>query len=633
MPSARAGAVEESRVHRNNAASRRAVLATTLSLVFVPVAPALAEGAATDLDNVVVTATRTAQTQDQALAAVSVIEREEIERLQPASLPDLLRGRAGISLANNGGPGKSTSLFLRGTESDHVLVLVDGVKIGSATSGGAALQDIPVEQIERIEIVRGPFSSLYGSEAIGGVVEVFTRRPQGPFEPNARIAAGSDDTWRVAAGVGGRSAGALAGGRGGWYALQAAHESTAGIDAYRGTRNADPDRDGYRNSSLTAQGGYRFDERWDGDLRVFQAEGENEYDGGPASESEFTERVVGARLRYAPGARATFTLSAGTSADLSENYFDGVFNSRFDTRRELGGVQADLGLGTGLLTLGFDWQRDEVESSEAYARDRRINRGLFGQWQQDFGAQSLQASVRRDDDGQFGGETTGSVLWGWDFARALRLTASYGTGFKAPTFNELYYPGYGNPDLGPETSRSVELGLRGEPAWGQWSLNAFQTRIDDMIAYDADLGQFGGPNNIDRARIRGLEAVVDTLVAGWDLRGSATWLDPENDAGSAGKVLPRRARQSARIDLDRRFGAFSGGASLTAAGERYDNLANTRRMGGYGLFDLRLGYALAEAWDLRLSVENVFDKSYETAMFYNQPGRSWLLSLRWHPAR
>ncbi len=593
--------------------------------------PAIARGAPTDLDGIVVTATRTARTQDQTLAAVTVIDRAQIQRLQPASLPDLLTGRAGISLANNGGVGKSTSLFLRGTESDHVLVLVDGIRIDSATSGGASLQDIPVEQIERVEIVRGPFSSLYGSEALGGVIQVFTRRPQGPFAANASVAVGSQDTQRLSAGVGGR-------GQRGWYAINAAHQDTDGINAYRGTRNFDPDEDGYRNSSLTLQGGWRFSDRWDADLRALRAQGNNEYDGSTNNEADTVQQVVGGRVRYTPGERLKLTAGVGTSADLSENFLDGVYSSTFDTRREVASLQADVGVGAGLLTLGFDWLHDQVDSNTDYARDRRINRGAFAQWQQTLRAQSLQASVRRDDDSQFGGETTGSVLWGWNFTEQLRLSASYGTAFKAPTFNELYFPGYGNPDLGPETSRSVEVGVRGEHGRGPgraitWSLNAFDTKIDDMIAFDSTLGDSGGPNNIDRARIQGVEAVVGAQLAGWDLHTSLTWLDPRNDGDNANhdKVLPRRARQSGRVDADRRFGDFSIGASVTGAGERYDNLANTTRMGGYGLVGLRAGYVFTDAWSVQASADNVFDKRYETAALYNQPGRSWLLTLRYQP--
>ncbi len=608
---------------------RRHRLAASLLSSLSLVAPASADSP-TDLDGVVVTATRTAQTQDQALAAVTVIDREEIERLQPASLPDLLIGRAGFSLANNGGPGKSTSVFLRGTESDHVLVLVDGVKLGSATSGGASLQDIPVEQIERIEIVRGPFSSLYGSEALGGVIQIFTRRPHGAFTPNFSVAFGSESTRRASVGVGGRTGDTE---QGGWYAIQAGHEQTDGINAYRGTRNFDPDRDGYRNQSLTLQGGYRFNQRWDAELRLFRAEGRNEYDGSLNNEADTVQQVVGGRVRYAPGDRVRFTASVGASADLSENFLNGVYSSNFDTRRKLGSLQADIGAGGGLLTVGYDWSGDEVDSNTRYARDRRINRGLFGQWQQDFGQHSLQAGVRRDDDSQFGGETTGSLLWGWNFTEHLRLGASYGTAFKAPTFNELYFPGYGNPELGPETSRSFELSLRGEHGKARWALHAFDTRIDDMIAFDASLGDSGGPNNIDRARIRGIEAEGGVRVADWDLRASLTRLDPRNDGDNPNhdNILPRRARASGRIDADRRFGRFSVGASVIGVGERYDNLTNTTRLGGYGLADLRVGYAFAPSWNLQLSTANLFDKRYETAALYNQPGRTWLLTLRYQP--
>ncbi|SDW28750.1 TonB-dependent vitamin B12 receptor [Lysobacter enzymogenes] len=616
-------------------------LAPALSLALFGVAAGAHAAPAVDLDQVVVTASRTAQTQDATLAAVTVIDRAEIERLQPASLPDLLRGTPGASLANNGGPGKSTSLFLRGTESDHVLVLVDGIKLGSATSGGASLQDIPVEQIERVEIVRGPFSSLYGSEAIGGVIQIFTRRPQGPFAPSFSVGIGSNATHRAAAGVAGK-------GERGWYSINAAHEDTDGINACRGKPSPggagcftnSPDRDGYRNTSLTMQGGYRFNEQWDAEARVFRAEGYNEYDGSQNNQADIVQQVAGAKLRYRPSDRLALSLNAGRSWDLSEQYKDGKYSSTFDTRRQLGSLQGDLGLGGGLLTLGFDWQRDQVDSNTAYKRDSRVLRGAFGQYQREFGAHALQASVRRDDDSQFGGKTTGSVLWGWNLSDALRLTASYGTAFKAPTFNELYYPGYGNPDLSPETSRSFELGLRGTFGEGGrqvWSLNAYQTRIDDLIAYDASIGL---PGNVDRARIRGLEAVLDTRLAGWDLRTSATWLDPRNDSRGSYRdnVLPRRARQSARIDLDRRFevgagDALSFGASVYAANDRYDDLANARRLGGYALTDLRVGYALGTDWSVQLAANNLFDRRYETAAFYNQPGRTYLLSLRYRPQR
>lgn len=617
--------------------ARRCVPAFALSLLS---GAAFAASAPTDLHTVVVTATRTAQTQDQTLAAVTVIDRADIERLQPTTLADLLRGTPGLQLVNNGGPGEATSIFLRGTESDHVLVLVDGLKLGSATNGTASIQDIPVDQIERVEIVRGPFSSLYGSEAIGGVIQIFTRRAQGPFTPNLALGFGSYRHATGSAGFSGKSGD-------GWYALQAGHENTRGINACRvgaaevgAACYADqPDKDGYRNNSLSLRGGYRFGHDWDGDARFFRSEGHSEYDGSTSDSTDTVSQVAGGKLHWHAADNVDVTAGVGQTADLSKIYLHNVFNDRFDTRRTLGTVQADIGAGGGLYSVGFDWQRDELTSHEDYAADGRIDRGLFAQWQQAFGKQSLQASVRRDDNSQFGGKNTGSLLWGWDFARGLRLTASYGTAFRAPSFNELYYPDYGYANLKPERSRNLELGLRGTPGWGWWSVSVYRNDISDLIAYDPSLidalHPYGAPNNVNRARIRGAEGTLGTTVAGWSLSATATWLDPRDHAhdGSYGNLLPRRARQTARLDADRSFGRFSAGASWFVSGDRYDDLANTHRLGGYALTDLRLAYALDRDWKLQLALDNVFDKRYETAWYYNQPGRNFMLTLRYQPAR
>jgi vitamin B12 transporter len=619
------------------------VLAVALLSVFTSAFAAdtgAADAATNDLNGVVVTATRTEQTQESTLAAITVIDRADIERLQPQSVQDLLRGTPGMSIANNGGIGKATSLFLRGTESDHVVVLVDGIKIGSATLGIPAIQDIPVEQIERIEIVRGPFSSLYGSEAIGGVIQIFTRHPAGSFVPSFSFGVGSYDSLHGSAGVSGRSGQ-------GWYSLEASHDQTQGINACRGKPypngggcyTYEPDRDGYRNNSLSLQGGYRFSDEWDADARIFRAEGHNKYDGTTSNSSDVVSQVAGTRVHYKPIKEVALTLSLGQSIDLNDSYLNNVYASTFNTRRNMGSLQADISAGGGLYSLGFDVQRDKVQSNTIYPVDHRVTRGLFAQWQQTFGSQSLQASVRRDDNSQFGGKTTGSLLWGWDFTQALRLTASYGTAFKAPTFNELYYPYYGKPTLRPETSRSFELGLRGTHAWGGWTLNAFQTKVKDLIAYDdtpnLPLYPYGSANNIDRALIRGVEATAHTTIADWSLSGTATWLDPLNDTSGLyhNNVLPRRAKESARIDADRHIGNLSFGGSVYAAGHRYDNLDNSYRLGGYALTDLRMTYAFQKDWRLQLSANNVFNKHYETAAYYNQMGRNYMLTVRYQPAQ
>ena len=608
-------------------------LASTCGAATAQDSPASVE----DLDSIVVTATRTAQTQDETLASVSVVERGDIERLQPASMPDLLRGLPGVSIANSGGPGKQASLFLRGTESDHVLVVIDGVRVGSATAGITALQDIPVEQIERIELVRGPFSSLYGSEAIGGVLQVFTRRPKGSFAPQASVSLGSDGFHRESLGFSGR-------GEHGWGSLVLAHEETDGFDSCRGFGAPlfvgcfadEPDRDGYRNDSATLRGGVSIGDALELEAHALAVDARVDFDGF-YNGSLNRQRVYGTRVAYAASDAITLNARVSRSDDLTDNFSNDVFMTNFDTRRDQASLQADVEAGPGLLTMGYDWLRDRVDSTEAFAVESRVRRALFGQWQQGFGKHALQASLRRDDDDQFGGQTTGSALWGLEVTDALRLTASYGTAFKAPTFNDLYYPFSGNPDLQPETSRSFELGLRGELANGDWRVNAFQTDVDDLIVFDSGFitpgTPFGAPRNIEQARIRGVELSGNTTLAGWTLAGSASWIDARNETSGVfeGNDLPRRAPRTARIDLDRSFDAASLGATVAGASGRYDNAANSTRMGGYGTTDLRFGYRFTPAWQLQFALRNVFDKRYETVAYYNQSGREWQATLRYSP--
>ena len=582
-------------------------------------------------DAIVVTATRTAQTVDDTLAAVTVITRQDIERQQAQSIQDLLRGVPGIGITNNGGAGKATSVFLRGTESDHVLVLIDGVKVGSATLGTTAFQDIPVALIERIEIVRGPRSSLYGSEAIGGVIQIFTRKGGGAFTPFLSLGGGRYNSYQGSAGVTG-------GGERGWFSLSASGIDTEGFDACRGEAAGvggcftdEPDKDGYRNVSGALRAGYRFENGAELDARLLHTSADTEFDGGFVNESESVQQVLGGTLNLPLADIWHLTLAAGRSRDESDNFKDGVFRSRFETRRDTFSIQNDIAIAASqLLTLGADYQDDRVDGTTAYAVSSRDNTGLFAQYQGAFGAQDVQLSLRRDDNEQFDIHGTGGAAWGYALGKGLRLTAAYGTAFQAPTFNELYFPGFGNPNLRPEESRSLEFGLNGRPGWGRWSLNAFETRVGDLIAFDASLF---APNNIDQARIRGLEAVLGTRLDGWELNANLTLLDPENRSGGAndGNVLPRRARQSLRLDADRRFGSYGFGATLLAVGKRYDDLANTRELGGYATVDLRAEYALARDWRLQARVENLFDKDYETAAFFNQPGRSLFVTLRYQP--
>jgi len=469
-----------------------------------------------DLEQQVVTATRTAQTAQQSLAAVTVLDRERIERSQAASLPELLKQVPGVSLANNGGPGKSTALFMRGTESDHVLVMIDGIKIGSVSAGGAALQDLPLELIERIEVVRGPRSSLYGSEAIGGVIQIFTRKGQGQgVKPFFSAGYGTHDTYTGSAGVSGGD------GRG-WYSLGVSGSDTDGINVKSaGTSGYENDADGYRNLSATLAAGYRFDNGLELDANLLQAKSHNDYDSvnsrrtsGFGANADGESKVFGTRARFSPLEPWRVTLQAGRSEDKSDAYQDGRFSSRFDSRRDSLAWQNDIDIAAGhTLTVGADYQRDEINGTTAYAEDSRDNFGRFVQYLGEAGRHDWQLSLRRDDNEQFGLHDTGNIGYGYALTDWLRATVSYGTAFKAPTFNELYFPDYGNPALDAETSRSLEAGLAGQHGWGHWAVNAYRTVVDDLIAYDASIS---APANVQEARIRGVELVLGSQLLGWD---------------------------------------------------------------------------------------------------------------------
>ncbi|MBU8977619.1 TonB-dependent vitamin B12 receptor [Lysobacter sp. MMG2] len=618
---------------RRNAPVHALAFACALAL------PALAHAApqATDLDEVVVTANRTAVTVNDALAPVEVIDAEQIRRSQARSLPDLLRGRAGITLSNQGGQGKLTTLFLRGAESDHVLVLVDGIRIGSATSGLASLQDLPVDLIDRVEIVRGPRSSLYGADAIGGVIQVFTRRDREGFAPRVTVGGGSNGLNEFATGFGGGNGRA-------WFGADYSRSHTQGINACNGyfdpvtfdgagcfiAPDSQPDRDGYTRDALSVRGGVDFNEQWTLEGHALRNEGDNEFDGDFTDRAKTVQQVVGGKLRWHPNDRVDLHLTAGRNQDASDNYLGDTYLDYFSTYRDSATLQGDFGLAQHhLLTVGLDWLEDSVSSTTPYDESSRDNKAAFVQYQGRFAAQSLEASVRRDDNEQFGGHTTGSAAYGIEFAQNWRITAGYGSAFKAPTFNELYFPFFGNANLRPEDSDTWELGV----AWRGDALNVrldtFSTEVDDLIAFDAALGL---PNNVERARMQGAELGVDTTVAEWTIAGAISYLDTENRSGFyEGNELARRAKNSARVDVDRAFDDFRIGLTAVGEGSRFDDVANTRRLGGYGTIDLRAEYAITPALTLQARVANVFDREYETVAFYNQAGREWFLTLRYAP--
>jgi vitamin B12 transporter len=586
-------------------------------------------------EEVVVTASRVGEPVDDLIWSVTVLDREEIETRQAASVQELLAGVPGVTIDNAGGLGKVTSIFLRGGEGDHTLLLIDGMRTGSATVGTAPFELVPLEQVERIEIVRGPRSTLYGSDAVGGVIQIFTRQ-----SPPAELASRAS----AAFGSHGLRSGALdievpLGD--GWFGLGLAALDTDGINACLGRPfppgggcfTNEPDADGFRSRSGSLALGRRFGERWSAELRALLADARTEFDGTFTNLTDARETAASLRIEGRLGSGWNLRATLGRNDGDQSNLFAGVTQSRFDTSRDLASVQLDGAFASGLrLVTGVDVLRDRIDSTTSYDETSRSTTGLFGELRGERGRLGWLAGARFEDNEQFGSHVTGNVGAVLSLGREQRLTATWGTAFKAPSFNELYFPGFGNRELEPEESRSVELGLDGRRGPARWSAHVFDTRVTELIAFD--LATFRA-QNVAGARIRGAELQGAWRAARWSVAGQVSLLRAESRTGVfRGNDLQRRARESASLELRR---LWAGGAQLGAAarwsGPRFNDLANTTRLGGFFTLDLTAQHTFARAWTVQARVANLFDRDYSTADLFTQDGRHYGVTLRYTPAK
>lgn len=580
---------------------------------------------------IVVTATRTAQTVDDSVASVTVITREDIEKSQALSVPELVRGITGLDVTMQGGFGKLSSFFLRGTNSNQVLALVDGLRFGSATAGTAAWEFLPLSEIERIEIVRGPRSSLYGSDAIGGVIQVFTRAGKGPPRGRVELSAGTQDTGSVAGGISGGS-------ESNWFNVSASGFRTEGIDARQPTTEFgvlldESDLDGFNNRAFSGRYGHRFKNGSELQLFATQTSGNTEFDSSAGNEDNFTDQAIGATYRIRATSRWNVLLEGGRTTDKRTTFrADGsVPESNFDTEIQNFLWQNDVTLGRAqLLTLGADYRQDMVDSSENFKQTSRDNTGVFAQYQGTFGRQNVIVGARVDDNEQFGTEPTGNIGWGYNLPKSMRLVASYGTAFRAPTFNDLFFPDFfgfatSNPDLKPEKSQSAEVGLSGSFRGGRWDVRAYHTEIQDLIALDANFI----PQNLNSATINGVEAQISAVVASWLARLQLSYVDPVDDA--TGNVLPRRSKEWFKLDFERRYGKTNLLFALIAQGPRFDDLANTDEVPGYALVNVAVKHQLSKDWAIGGRINNLFDKDYQSVDTFNELGRNVLFTVAYQP--
>ncbi len=592
-----------------------------------------------ELPSMLITSARQAEPRAQATAANTVFTRADIERLQARSVPELLRRVPGVQVSSAGG---LPSLSLRGTGTAQTLVLVDGQRIASATSGFARLDYLAIDNIERVEVIRGPRSSLYGADAIGGVIQIFTRGGKPGINPEVRLAAGSDQTFQ-------RSLSLAAGTEQTRIHLGASLDERDGFDITRDNRGADQDNDGQRNKALHLKLDHQFDANWKGGLSLNDQRGKNEYDdayefepGTPQDEfrvSSYSGYLDG-RLTDIWNSRLELGRSFDRNRAVGSNYNDGLLETTRHSAAWINRVQLSE---RQQLGLGSDWYEDRLDATTTYQEDSRDNLAFFAQHSFQGEHFGTELGLRHDDNQQFGSHNSWNAAFSLPVGQSQRWILSYGEGFRAPTFTDLYAPpAWGpNPDLKPETSKTYELQWRGEFDETQLEAALYRTDLEDMIAW-------GGTRmeNVSQARINGFEASAARELLGWQASLGVSIIDPRDR--DSGHTLARRAKRTLSIDLDRTFGALSAGAGWHVSSARYDTIANTRELSGYGIFDLRAAWQSHPELRWEAKVNNLFDRDYALATYarsqgpnwfdpsqnygYREAGRTMLFAVTWTPA-
>jgi vitamin B12 transporter len=611
---------------------RKALAALLLALGLtrptpVPAQPAGPIPATAQLPPLVVTATRTEQSLLDLLADVTWIGPEEIARSGVDSLAQLLQRQPGAEIVSNGGPASTSGVFLRGANSDQTLVLVDGMRVGSSTTGTAALEAIPLSQIDHIEILRGPASSLYGADAIGGVIQVFTRRGASALTANASVGYGTYNTTDLTAGVGG-------GGDALRLFAQADVRRSNGFNAIANPSNPlyEPLDDGYRAGSVSAGATWTYAPDQQLAAQFLRSRLNAQFDNGDSYDNRTITTLeswqITSNNRVTPSWVSRLTAGNGSDDSVSESAFG---TAPFLTNQHQYLWQNDFTLPLGLLSVAAERLEERVSTSPEFPVNARNTNSALAIYQLRADAQALQANLRVDDSNQYGSHTTGAIEYGYRLAEQWRLVASYGTAFKAPTFNDLYYPGFSNPNLVPETSRNVEGGVYGSGVSGdaQWQLRAlgWYNRVSDLIVFECDVNFNCAPQNVAAARLKGIEFGGTLTWRATQVHGSLDLQSPRD--ATTGLQLPRRALRHGAVGVTQQVGPLSLGAELVASSLRYDDAANTVKMGGYTIVNLTAEWPLGDGVSLFARGDNVFDKNYQLAAGYSTGGAQVFVGVRW----
>ena len=590
------------------------------------------------LDPVIVTGTREAQALHNSVADVVLIDADTIRDSGMGTIEELLRSQAGLQITRTGGPGQSSGYFVRGTGTSSTVVLIDGVRVGSASLGQAEFESMSLAQIDHIEVLRGPASSLYGADAVGGVIQIFTRRGDGAPRVTGNLAVGSY----------GSSDGnvSVTGAQGGFdYAASVGQERSDGLSAIRpndqfGLYN--PDKDGFKRTVGSVQLGFTPAAGHRIALNVSQSKLNSQYDSAeynpptyaPDPSPDFRNHLKTevAALNYRGEISSFWTTTVQLSQNTDDSKSGGSTLARYKTERDQYSWQNALHFSPDQqVVLAYEHLKDSVAADDYGNKFTRNNNALVAGYSGRFGSTALEASVRHDDNSVYGGNTTGSLGASYALSSSLKLRALVGTTFRAPAFNDLYYPGYGVSTIEPERGRSAEIGMAWQAGSSSASATVYRNKVRNLIGYDPDLngtdcpsGYFGCAANVSRATLQGATLTGAQRWGGLNLRATVDFLDAKDDL--TGARLARRAahQESLAADYDGGSG-WSVGASLVDVGSRPDGSGN---LGDYALVDLRASWRFIPQWRLDFKVLNVGDRDVQPVRDYQGLGRQVWIGLR-----
>ena len=575
--------------------------------------------ATTDIETLEITTSRYQRSADEILASVVVIDRSDINSIQPQSISDLLKTVAGIDITNQGGAGQQSSIFTRGTNSGHTLILVDGARIGSATLGSTSLATIPTYQIERIEVIKGARASLYGSDAIGGVIQIFTRQLNGG-EYQASVQMGSDNLQSFGGAVG------ISHGNGA-TTLSISHDKSDGFDAIK---TYEEDDDGYDRVNIAIKGQQLLSEQltlsWLGRLD----DGGYDYDttwGG--NETEYKNHVLQGKVNYQQG-KFAHEVALSQSRDYDIAFGNGISKEDgdfFETdKNQLAWVSQYTASEALNLSIGGDFYREDINTQVEYDDTSRDVYAVFisGLYQKSGFIGEL--STRYDDVERIDPEVTYNLGIGYHFSDLLFASVNAASGFKAPSFNDLYYPtsawSGGNKDLVSETSDSVELIVRSQFAGVNTQVSVYSTDIDNLIDWAPDENGFWQPENIASAEIDGAEINVSKDFGSADINLGYAYVDAKD--ANTGERLERRARHNGNLAASFIFANWRLNAAYEYHGSRFDS---GNKLDAYQLVNLGANYKINEQWQLQVKANNVFDEEYENVFNYNTPDAQYFVEI------